>query len=80
MTLSPMLSLKTRKTEAQEGAVSSLRPPELLGPGGIRIEVFCRWLSFTAHTSPANGGVTPRTPPRRCLIWFLHLHPCPRIL
>lgn len=80
MTLSPMLSLKTGKTEAQEGAVSSLRPPELLGPGGIRIEVFCRRLSFTAQTSFENGGVTPRTPLRQCLIWFLHLHPHPQIL
>ena len=60
--------------------MSSLRPPELLGPGGIRIEVSCCQLSFTMQTSPTNGGVTPRTPPRWCLIWFLHLHPRPQIL
>ena len=54
--------------QAQEGAVSSLRPPELPGPGGIRIEVSCRQFSFTTQTSPANGGVTPRAPLRWCLI------------
>ena len=60
--------------------MSSLRPPELLGPGGIRIEVSCCQLSFTTQTSPADGGVTPRAPLRWCLIWSLHLHPRPWIL